>query len=371
MPVKVKEITRILESYFPLSLAESWDNCGLQLGSLDAEVNTIITALDLDEFVLSRALEEQAQLIITHHPLFFSKIRRINYQSTEGNLIRKLIQNDIHVYSAHTNLDAGERGLNQLLAEKMGLSNIKPLDTQKQEALYKVVVYVPEAYEGRVRSAMMTAGAGSIGRYSDCSFRTGGIGTFRPGEGTNPFIGQSGELEEVMEYRLETIVPEGQLHKVVREMLKAHPYEEAAYDIYSLKNKSRVFSCGRLGTLPAPLKLHEYCAQLKGIFGLEQIRMAGNPEQMIKKAAVVSGAGTAFISAARSQGADVLITGDIKYHEAKDAVDHGLALIDAGHQGTEKVASRLLAEILAKECSTRGLQLKIFPVDSPALIKNI
>lgn len=371
MPVKVRDITRILEGYFPLCLAESWDNCGLQLGSADAVLNTVITALDLDEFVMSHALEQKAELIITHHPLIFQKISRINYQSAEGDMIRRLIQNNINVYSAHTNLDAGEHGLNQLLAEKMGLENIKPLVKQKQETLYKIVVFVPDSHENTVRSAMLDAGAGSIGRYSKCSFRTEGIGTFLPGEETNPFIGQKGELEEVKEYRLETIVPEPQLHQVIQEMLKAHPYEEVAYDIYSLKNGGRVYSCGRIGTLAAPLRLHEYAVKLKDILGLDHMKMAGDPNQVIKKTAIVSGAGASFIPAARSMGADVLVTGDIKYHEAKDAVENGLALIDAGHQGTEKVVSHLLAEILIRECSARDLQIKILPVDSPALIKNV
>jgi dinuclear metal center YbgI/SA1388 family protein len=249
MLARVKDIIAIMEEHFPLHLAESWDNPGLQVGSRNAAVERLVVALDMDEAVLHYAVENRAGMIVTHHPLFFKGLKKIDYDHMPGRLLAGIVQNNLNVYSAHTNLDAGDRGLNQILAERLGLMDIKPLQPSFVEPLYKLVVYVPAGYENQIREAVSNAGAGHIGRYSGCSFRSQGTGTFIPTEGTNPFIGTTGRLEEVQEYRLETIVGKSKLGQVVSRMLEAHPYEEPAYDLYLLENTGKVFSLGRTGRL--------------------------------------------------------------------------------------------------------------------------
>lgn len=356
MLARVKDIVQIIEEYFPVHLAEKWDNVGLQIGSMQYPVRRVLVALDMDQEVLQYAREQEADMVITHHPLLFHGIKSINYDDAMGNLIKGIIDAGITVYAAHTNLDAGERGLNQILAEKIGLNNIKPLDRGYTENLYKLVVYVPAEHEDIVRCAMMEAGAGHIGKYSDCSFRVKGTGSFRPLAGTNPFIGQEGMLQEVEEYRLETILSQSTLDQVQSSMLRAHPYEEPAYDIFRLERTGKVFSLGRTGQLAETITLKELGEQVKTELGLKNLRIAGDMNRPVRKIAVVSGAGASFIKLARNRGCDALVTGDLKYHEAKEAIDLGLAIIDAGHQGTEQIMSSYICSLLQMATRERELQ---------------
>ncbi len=357
MQARVKDVINMIESFFPLHLAESWDNPGLQIGSHNNPVERVLISLDLDAEILKQALHEKAEMIITHHPLFFKPIKNIDFDLSEGALIKSLIKSDISVYSAHTNLDAGELGLSQVLAEKLELQDIMPLDRYKKEDLFKIVVFVPAAHVEAVRAAMNGAGAGNIGKYSDCSFRSSGTGTFRPGEDTNPFIGRTGLLEEVDEYRLETVVYRKDLRDVLGAMGNVHPYEEIAYDVYQLENESKVYSMGRRGLLKSPLKLKECVVLVKEALQLKNIRAAGDMEKIITSMAVVSGAGASFIDSAIKQNIDVLVTGDVKYHEAKDAVVKGLAVIDAGHQGTEQLVSDHLCNLLLRASIQKSMKI--------------
>lgn len=361
MQARVKDVIGMIESYFPLGLAESWDNPGLQLGSRQQPVQRVLISLDLDHKILDLARQEKVDMIITHHPLFFRALKNIDYDQAQGALIQGLIQSDISVYSAHTNLDAGELGLSQVLAEKLGLEGISPLDNYKQDKLMKLVVFVPLSHLEAVRAAMSQAGAGHIGKYSDCSFSTRGQGTFLPGGDAQPFIGVKGRLEEVDEYRLEMILYQRDLKRVVTALKLAHPYEEAAYDIYELKNEYKVFSMGRKGRLKEAMKLRDLGRLVKKVLNLETLKVVGSLDKQVQKVAVVSGAGASFIGTAARQNVDVLISGDIKYHEAKNAEDLGLALIDAGHQGTEQIVSSLLCRLLEESCRERGWKTTFLP----------
>ena len=359
MQTAVRDIVNIVEDFFPVNLAEKWDNVGLQIGSLEYTARRVLIALDMDNEVLQYAIEQKADMVITHHPLFFSGIKSINFDQPAGSLLKGIIEAGISVYAAHTNLDAGERGLNQILAERIDLQNIMPLDKGHSEALYKLVVYVPVDHENTVRQAILDAGAGHIGRYQDCSFRVRGTGSFRPKAGSTPYIGQEGLLEEVEEYRLETIIPQSQLEKVLQKMLQVHPYEEAAYDVYRLERTGQVFSLGRVGQLAAEINLQELCENVKRKLGLKFLRIAGDMNKSVRKIAVVSGAGASFISKAKSQGCDALLTGDLKYHEAREAIDLGIAVIDAGHQGTEQIMSSYICSLLNDETRKRDLEVEV------------
>jgi len=370
MPVTVKAIADILEEHFPLVLAAEWDNPGLQVGSWRQLAENILVVLDIDEEVIDYACRNRCGLIITHHPFFFSPVKSINYDQSQGRLLKKIVEAGITVYSAHTNLDAGARGLNQVLAERLGLVDIGPLDRWHCEKLFKLAVYVPSLHVEEVRAAILGAGAGHIGRYQDCSFMSKGIGSFRPLPGSQPFIGQEGRLEEVEEFRLETIVPHSRLERVVERMRETHPYEEIAYDLYPLELNGQIYSMGRIGRLGTPCRLEEYCRQVKQALSLDYIRVAGNMDQLIKKVAVVSGAGADYASLARLNGCDVLVTGDLKYHQAKDARDAGLAMIDAGHEGTERIMPDLLRQLLAKELKNKDLEARIFALENRKVLQT-
>lgn len=367
MAVRAKDIMAIMEEAFPLYLAESWDNSGLQIGSADKEVSRLLIALDLDEFALQQAMDERADMIITHHPFFFRPLKNIDYTSPEGTMIQKAVMAGITIYAAHTNLDSARQGLNQALAERLGLLDIEPLYPAYQEALFKLAVFVPATHEEAVREAICAAGGGFTGRYSDCSFRTRGIGTFRPGPDTNPYIGKSGVLEEADEFRLETIIYEHDISRVLTAMRKAHPYEEAAYDLYRLENQGREFSPGRKGHLPRPASLRDYILQVKAGLGLKSLRVVGDPDRMVSNVAVISGAGAGLIGHIRGRDIDVLVTGDLKYHEAKAAEASGLAVIDAGHQGTEAIVVPLLYDFLAD----KQLAVELIQCHAPACIKDV
>jgi len=371
MIARVKDLMQMMEENFPANLAEEWDNTGLQVGDPGQTVNRLLIALDLDQAVLEQALEQKADMVITHHPLIFKALKKLDYSQPHANLIRRLIQAGISVYSAHTNLDAAPNGLNQYLAERLELTEIKPLFPAFDEELFKIVVYVPVSHAEMVREAMTGAGAGHIGRYSDCTFGVQGIGTFRPGADTNPYSGKSGQLERAEEYRLETVAYKSMVPTIIAAMEKVHPYEEVAYDLYQLENRGRSYCPGRQGRLSQVTVLAEYARRVKEILELDHIRVIGDLQRKVKKIAVVSGSGASFIDVCLKQGADLLVTGDIKYHEAKDAQAAGLAIIDAGHQGTEQIAVSLLSDLLSRECGKRGIDIKVIGASSPPCFLSV
>ncbi|MDR1616834.1 MAG: Nif3-like dinuclear metal center hexameric protein [Syntrophomonadaceae bacterium] len=351
MRIILKDIVNIMEKHFPLHLAESWDNPGLQIGSLSAPVKSVAVALDADEYSIDQALSLKADVLITHHPLFFKGVKKIDYAQHEGRIIQKLARSGTAVYSAHTNLDSAPNGLSQYLAELIGLKDIKLLGYQREETLYKLVVFVPQTHLEAVRTAVYEAGAGHIGNYSDCGFYTRGTGTFRPLEGAEPYTGNVGQLEYADEFRLETIVRKNQAPQVLSAVLEAHPYEEVAYDLLPLAAGGLKYSYGRAGELQKPVTLEQFACIVKKKLGISGIKVAGDPGKMIKKVGLAGGAGSALINTASQQGVDVFISGDIKYHEAQAGLEKGLAIIDAGHQGTEAAVRPFLQQLLRDELS--------------------
>ncbi len=347
----VKDIAAILEERFPEYLAEKWDNPGLQAGSLLSEVKHAVVALDLDASVLADAIDLQASLIITHHPLIFNPIRSINTDKPGGGLIAGLIKNGISLYCVHTNLDAATDGLNDWLAQSLDLQNVSVLSGSPAQKLIKLVVYVPQTHEWQVRQAITEAGAGHAGAYSDCTFRVAGIGTFQAGAGARPFIGEIGRLEEAAEFRLETIVEKQKLPGVLAALLNSHPYEEPAYDLTILENQYSSAGIGRIGSLPQPVSLGDFCSGISRSLNADRFRVTGDLDARVQRVAVVGGSGSSFIPLAVQLGAEVLVTGDVKYHEAQSAAEHGLALIDAGHYNTEIImAGKLAGEMNELSC---------------------
>ncbi len=351
-----KKIIKYLERLAPPYLALQEDPTGLQVGTLKKEVTNILVALEVNQRVLKEAVEKGANLIITHHPLIFNPLKRIEPDTPVGNLIWEAIKKDITIYSLHTNLDVAEEGVSRRLAELLGLQDERVLKPTYTEKLYKIVVFVPRGYEEEVRNAMAEAGAGWIGDYSHCTFNLEGTGTFKPLEGSNPFIGEKGKVEEVLEIRLETVVTGEDRGKVINNMVKAHPYEEVAYDLYPLGNKGKVFGLGRLGVLPREKTLVEVVENIKHALKIDKIKVAGSPSQKIKKVALCGGSGGSLIDKAASMGAHLYLTSDIKYHEALKAIDLNISLVDAGHDATERVIVPFLAEHLNKKLEKENLK---------------
>lgn len=357
MPLQCRDIVQVLERLAHPKHAEKWDKIGLQIGALDSLVKKVMVTLDLTLPVVEEAVKEKVDLVIVHHTPIFNPLENIRWDNPQGVIIKYLIQHNINLYCAHTNLDSTLGGINDLLATMLGLEEIQVLSPGWEENFIKIVVFVPKGYEDQVRTAMGSKGAGHIGNYSNCTFQLFGTGTFRPLEGTNPFIGEKGQLEKVEEFRLETIVPEEKLPVVIKSMLDAHPYEEVAYDLYPLVNKGAYSGLGRIGKLVASLTLAELIEKVKTALNIADLRFVGNLDTKVNRVAVCGGSGAGLIKKATNKGAQVLITGDIKYHEAQDAESMGLALIDAGHFPTEHPAVKMVANFLRQSFSSTNLEI--------------
>lgn len=338
-----------LEQLAPKKLAEDWDNVGLQIGNPRADIHKILVSLDLTKEVVEEAIDQGANMIITHHPFIFKALKSIRLDLPMGELIDTIIKNNLHIYTAHTNLDKAQNGLNDMLAKKLSLGDLEILAPTDYELLYKLVVFVPKGYEEKVKDVAGNIGAGWIGNYSHCTFDTSGTGTFRPLENTKPFIGTIGKTEKVEEQKIEMIVSQKDLSKTVRAIIKAHPYEEVAYDIYPLENKTLSFGLGRIGKLDKALSYNQFLDTIKKTLNLQFLRIAGTKKESIKKVALCSGSGSEFMHKAAMQGADAYITGDVKYHEAQQAKDLNILLIDASHFATEIIVMDGLKKYLDKE----------------------
>jgi len=357
---RLAELVGLLNSLYAPALAEDWDNVGLQIGDPNSEVERILVCLDAEEPALLAAQQQQAQLVISHHPLLFKPLKRLTPSDEVGRVLFRAIRNEIAVYSAHTNLDRAADGLNDWLATRLGLENCQPVERPQTAGYYKLVVFVPRGHEAELMEALFTVGAGHVGEYDHCSFRSEGTGSFRGGEDSDPFIGQPGKHQEAAEFRLETIVPGAKLAKVLARMLKTHPYEEVAYDLIPLANTRGDIGLGRIGRLPEEIDLQQFAEQVREKLNVAAVRLVGEAGQKVKKIAVCGGSGSSLLSEALRQGADCLVTGDVKFHEAQRARAEGLALIDAGHFGTEQFMVAELSARLRKVLAERQLPVDVF-----------
>ncbi|MFQ5646050.1 MAG: Nif3-like dinuclear metal center hexameric protein [bacterium] len=351
-------VLTLLESLAPPWLACEWDNSGLQVGNPRATVNHILLALTPEEKVVAEAISIKADLIITHHPLFFSPIKSLTTDNPTARIARQLISSDINLYCAHTNLDASDQGVSQILAERVGLENLSVLDPGFERE-YKLVVFVPEEQAGKIIKVMEEHGGKPVGNYTSCTFRSPGTGTYRPGKGARPYKGVEGELSQVPEVRLETLVAEAEKNRLINAIIKVHPYEEAALDVYPLKPVKTGYGFGRLGDLSRPVTLAEWGKEIKEKLDLPGLRMVGNPESLIKRVAVVGGSGGDYIKSALARGAEALITGDVRYHQALEARASNLAVLDIGHFASESMTMNFLFSYLKERLENIGSSIEI------------
>ena len=361
---ELETILNLLERLAPSELAEAWDRSGLQWGDLRQDVRRIVVGLDLDDECIDFAIRQGAELILVHHPPLFRPLQEIRWDQPVGARIFRCCREGIAVAALHTNLDAARDGVSLSLAKRLELEDTEPLSPHPGEDLYKLVVFVPPDHVEPVRDALAQSGAGWIGQYSHCTFQSEGIGTFKPLAGSNPYLGNVGELARVRELRLETIVPRSRLDASVQAMIQAHPYEEVAYDVYHLEIKQyRGEGFGRIGRLQQAKPLHQFATAAARVLNVSACRYAGPPDRLVQRVAVLGGSGMSFWKDAVRMQADVLVTGDIKYHEALDALERGLCLVDIGHDASEIPALTDFADRLKKELVQEGFSdVEVFPV---------
>lgn len=362
MAMRGGELMAILEGMAPPNWSVPKDRIGLQVGDPQAEVKGILCSLDVTEEVVDEAVRLGANWIVAHHAVLFRPLSQLRTDEPKGRLLTKALAHQIQIYIAHTNLDTAPGGVNDVLAERLSLLDLEPLDVHWREALFKLAVYVPLAEEEKVRLALGAAGAGWIGQYSDCTFRVQGVGTFLPREGTQPYIGEQGRLEQVEEVRIETIVRQQDLKQVLDAMQSAHPYEEVAYDLYPLANQGEEHGLGRIGRLSQPLTLEQLAQQVKERYQVEGLRFVGSKEKKIRRVAILGGSGANYWPQALAKGADVLITGDVGFHAAQDALAAGIALIDPGHH-VEVLAIQPWADRI-KQLLAQNISIFVSQVDS-------
>ncbi|MBN2899020.1 MAG: Nif3-like dinuclear metal center hexameric protein [Clostridia bacterium] len=359
MFINSQKIINLLEQLAPKRYAEDWDNVGFLIGSDQLEIQKVMVTLDVTEAVVDEAIEKNVDLIVSHHPMIFKGLKSITDRSYKGRLIRKLIKADIHVYAAHTNLDITAGGLNDYLAGLLELEQVDVLDVSGSDAYYKLVTMVPTDSVPVVEEALFKAGAGRLGNYEQCDFKVTGQGSFKPLTGANPAIGNVGVREFVEEVRLEMIVLGEVLDQCTRALLKSHPYETPAYDIFKMENLEKAYGLGRVGRFTQGLSGEAFIERLKSVLGSNYMRVAGILPEKIYKVGLCTGAGSEFIHTAKRKGCDVFITGDVKYHEAQLAEELDMCVIDAGHYETEGIYVDYLRDYLTEKCTSKNYEVRI------------
>ncbi len=348
--MKISAIISFFEAVAHPSLQEDYDNAGLITGNADWECTGIICSLDAIEDVVKEAISKKCNLIVAHHPIIFSGLKKINGKNYVEKTIIAAIKNDIAIYAIHTNLDNIVHGVSGKMAEELGLKNISVL-SQKENTLRKLFTFVPVNKVEQIRNTLFEAGGGHIGNYSECSFNTEGTGTFKPEDGTNPYIGEIGKQHQEKEIKIEVIFPSFMENKIVAAMKAAHPYEEVAYDIMNLSNTYQSIGSGVIGELPETISEKEFLSKVKEVFKVPVVRHTAFLNKKVRKVAVCGGAGSFLISKALTAGADAYITADIKYHEFFDA-NSRLLIVDIGHFESEQFTIDLLKDILVQKFPT-------------------
>lgn len=354
----IGELQQHFERQTPPGTAWKHDNIGLLIGRPDAVIRNVLVTLDVTMDVAKEAVRRKANLIVAHHPVIFQPLRSVTSSSRTGELVMFLIEKNIAVYAAHTNLDSVKHGVSFALARALGLVNLSVLAPMK-ESLTKIAVFVPASHAEQVAQAMHGAGGGKFTKYEECSFRTEGIGTFKAMNNAKPFIGSVGTLERTRELRIEMLAERWKVNAILKAMTTAHPYEEIAYDVYTLENRNTEYGLGAVGDMPRPMNAQKFLTTVKRQLGAEGLRFAGALDRPIRRVAVCGGSGSDHLGDARSAGADAFVTADLKYHAMQEA-DNGLLLIDAGHYETEHLALSPLCDTLQGIGTSNGARFKTF-----------
>ena len=353
--MEIKEITNYLESIAPLNYQESYDNTGLLVGDVNTKVNTALITLDCTEEVVDEAIEKDCHLIIAHHPIIFSGLKKLNGSNYVERTVIKAIKNDIAIYAIHTNLDNIEKGVNFKIAEKLGVKNCKIL-SPKKDLLRQLAVYCPISDAKNVSNTLFEAGAGDIGNYDECSFSSEGEGTYRANEGCDPHIGNIGERHSETEEKIEVIFPKHKQNAIISAMKQVHPYEEVAYQIYILDNIYENVGSGIVGQLTKEIDAKKFLEMLKSNMKTDCVRHSKLVKNQIKTVAICGGSGSFLLSKAICAKADIFITADFKYHEFFDA-ENEIIIADIGHFESEQFTKELIYDLLSKNFSKFAIRL--------------
>ncbi len=343
----VGDVCAWIEEWAPPGLAYEWDNPGLALGAPENEVCGALVVLTATRLAFERALACGANLIVAHHPPIFHPILSLREDHPSVRLLLDMARAGMSCYAAHTNLDVAPGGVSQALARQVGLRDIAPLLPARHAGMVKLVTFVPESHVAIVREAVCAAGAGVIGAYTHCTFSAPGTGTFAPGDDANPFSGVKGALNEEPERRFETLAPHAILDRVIGALKRSHPYEEVAFDIVPLENRDTKTGLGARGTLAEAMPLNAFAAHLCRALDVSHVRVMGSPKTLVQQVGVIGGSGADAIREVAGK-VDALVTGDVKYHDALLAQELGLAVVDAGHEGSERCILEALADYLKR-----------------------
>jgi dinuclear metal center YbgI/SA1388 family protein len=345
--MQVHDVVSLFDDFAPVVYQESYDNSGLQIGSPQMEVKGILLTIDITEDVVDEAVSTGCNLIVSHHPLLFNGLKRITDASYTERTVTKAIRNNIAVISSHTSIDASFEGVNEIICRKLGMTNLQILSPAMGK-LRKLVTFVPNNHVQKVREALFLAGAGNIGNYDSCSFNSDGVGSFRGGEGSSPFIGEKGKLHLEPEIRIETVFPMHIQGNVIRALKKSHPYEEVAFDIYKLENEYGRTGMGMIGEIEKPMSETAFIQLLKKVFGSGIIRHTEFLGSPVNKVAVCGGSGSFLTEKAIKSGAQFFVTGDVKYHQFFDA-QKKIVIADIGHYESEQFTTEIFYNLIIKK----------------------
>lgn len=348
--MKITEIVAAIEVFAAPELAEEWDNIGLLTGTKNWDCTGVLCTLDVTAAVIDEALAKGCNLIVAHHPILFKGLKKLTGSSYVEKVLIKAIKNDIAIYAAHTNLDNILLGVNGKMASLLGLKNIKVLHPKKG-VLRRLITFAPHDKAEEVRQAVFAAGAGHIGNYSECSFNSQGTGTFKADVGANPYVGEVGKQHQEEEIKIEIVFPAYLELQVVAALVAAHPYEEVAYDIFSMENVHLGMGAGIIGQLETPVEEHQFLQLLKTTFRTGAIRHTALQNKPITTVALCGGSGAFLIKAALAQGAEAYVTADVKYHEFFEA-EGKMLLADIGHYESEQFTTDLLQQLIVKKFPT-------------------
>ena len=355
--LRIKDILKEIERFAPLSLQEDYDNAGLQVGDDSQPANGALLCLDVTEEIIDEAIDAGCNLIISHHPLIFKPVKSLTGKNQVERCVMKACKNDIVIYSAHTNLDNATGGVNFQLAELFGLEDVRILSPQKN-SLLKLVVYVPDHASEKLRKALFKAGAGHIGNYSSCSFNTLGEGTFLALENSHPYCGEIGQLHTEQEVRIETVFPASLKSSVIRALLSVHPYEEPVFDLYRLENEWEQAGSGLIGNLPEWENELTFLQRIKDTLHVESLRHSALTGRKLRTVAICGGSGAFLIPQAIASGADIFITGEVKYNDFID-VENKILLAVAGHYESEICTKEIFFDVISKKFPTFAVQNSI------------
>jgi len=370
--MKIKDIAVRIEEIIPLKLAQDWDNVGLLIGDSQKDVKNILLTIDITRDVVAEAKKLKTDLIISYHPVVWDALKKITSEGPTG-VVYDLIRSGIAVFSIHTALDSAVGGVNDGLAEIVGIIDGEPIGDYVANPAgdnYKLVVFVPVKSTAKVSNAVFAAGAGAIGNYSHCGFGTEGTGTFLPHEGAKPAIGKKGWLEKVEEIRFETIVPAGKLNDVVAAMKKSHPYETPAFDIFKSHDTNMPFGLGRIGELAKPIRIPQIIKRIKKVTGAKAVGLIGDQNRLVRRAAVCAGSCGMIINSVIAAKADLYLTGELKHHQALAAQEAGLTCICLSHTVSERFILKKFARQLQKQIKTITISISKKDAD-PFKWKNI